>query len=296
MQKAIVFPGQGSQISGMGKDIYNNFPLIREKFHLANEILGFEITKIMFDGSADELTKTSVTQPAIFLHSVLLSGLISEITDIKMTAGHSLGEFSALVFAKSLSFEDGLNLVSERAKAMQDACDLAPSTMAAIVGLEDEIVEEICNLIDDVVVPANYNAPGQLVISGSIEGIDKALSMAKEKGAKLAKKIPVNGAFHSPFMKPAQDRLAKAIDSIQLSEPLFPIYQNYSAKAETNPEKIKENLKAQLTAPVKWTQSIRQMIEDGATEFEELGPGKVLQGLIKRINDQVKVSSISSFE
>jgi [acyl-carrier-protein] S-malonyltransferase len=293
MSKAIIFPGQGSQTPGMGKQLFAESPTARERFQSANDILGFEITKIMFEGSAEDLTRTSVTQPAIFLHSVILAEVLNLQSTAQMTAGHSLGEFSALVFSGSLTFENGLRLVYERAEAMQEACDLTPSTMAAIVGLADEAVEEICAAIDDIVVPANYNSQGQLVISGSIDGVEKALIFAKEKGAKIAKRIPVNGAFHSPFMQPAQDRLARAIEATALKEPLFPIYQNCSASAERDPAKIKENLKKQLTAPVRWTQSIRQMIADGATFFEEIGPGKVLQGLVKRIDASVQAESRS---
>lgn len=287
MSKAIIFPGQGSQAPGMGKQLFEDHPAARMRFQSANEILGFEITKIMFEGSAEDLTRTSVTQPAIFLHSVILAEVLNLQSTAQMTAGHSLGEFSALVFAGSLTFEDGIRLVSERAQAMQEACDLTPSTMAAIVGLADDVVEEICAAINEIVVPANYNSQGQLVISGSIDGVEKALLLAKEKGAKIAKRIPVNGAFHSPFMQPAQDRLARAIEATPLKEPLFPIYQNCTASAERDPAKIKENLTKQLTAPVRWTQSIQQMIAEGATSFEEIGPGKVLQGLVKRIDASV---------
>lgn len=293
MSKAIIFPGQGSQAPGMGKQLFEDHPAARTRFQSANDILDFEITKIMFEGSAEDLTRTSVTQPAIFLHSVILAEVLNLQSHAQMTAGHSLGEFSALVFAGSLTFEDGLRLVSERAQAMQEACDLTPSTMAAIVGLADEVVEEICAAINEIVVPANYNSQGQLVISGSIEGVEQALLLAKEKGAKIAKRIPVNGAFHSPFMQPAQDRLARAIEATPLKEPIFPIYQNCTASAERDPAKIKENLTKQLTAPVRWTQSIQQMIADGATSFEEIGPGKVLQGLVKRIDASVQAASRS---
>ena len=289
--KAYVFPGQGAQFTGMGKDLYENFSKAKTLFESANQILGFDITKIMFEGTADELKETKVTQPAVFIHSVI-SALVNDDFKPAMVAGHSLGEFSALVANRTLTFEDGLKLVSQRAQAMQKACEMHPSTMAAILGLEDAKVEEICDSIEDVVVAANYNCPGQLVISGSNAGIEKACELMKEAGAKRALPLPVGGAFHSPLMEPAREQLAAAIEATKFSEPICPVYQNVDAKAHTNVEEIKANLIAQLTAPVKWTQSVQQMVEGGATDFIECGPGKVLQGLVKKIHREAEVSSI----
>ncbi len=289
--KAYVFPGQGAQFVGMGKDLYENSPIAKELFEKANEILGFRITDLMFDGTDEDLRQTKVTQPAIFLHSVILAKTLGDDFKPEMVAGHSLGEFSALVASGALSFEDGLVLVSKRAMAMQKACEAEPSTMAAIVGLEDNIVEEVCNSIDEVVVAANYNCPGQLVISGSFEGIDKACAALTEKGAKRALKLPVGGAFHSPLMEPARAELAAAIEATEVKKPICPIYQNVNATAVTDPAQIKENLVAQLTAPVRWTQTVENMIADGATLFTEVGPGKVLQGLIKKVDRKMEVAS-----
>lgn len=292
MKKAYVFPGQGSQFVGMGKDLYENSPVARELFEKANAILGFRITDLMFSGTDEDLKQTRVTQPAIFLHSVIVAIVAGDTFKPDMVAGHSLGEFSALVASRALSFEDGLVLVSKRAMAMQKACDIQPSTMAAILGLDDEVVEEVCKSIDDIVVPANYNSPGQLVISGSISGIDKAIELLTARGAKRALKLPVGGAFHSPLMEPARQELAEAIESTHFNEPICPIYQNVTAAAETNPLTIKDNLIKQLTAPVRWTQSVQAMVADGATEFYEVGPGKVLQGLIKKIYKDAIVASL----
>lgn len=292
--KAFVFPGQGAQFVGMGKELYNNSQLAKNLFDKANEILGFNITQLMFDGTDEELRQTKVTQPAIFLNSVILANVMGSDYKPEMVAGHSLGEFSALVASGALSFEDGLKLVSKRAIAMQKACEKEPSTMAAILGLEDDVVEKICAEIDDVVVPANYNSPGQLVISGSIAGINIACEKLKEAGAKRALPLKVGGAFHSPLMEPARVELAQAIEETTFNVPTCPIYQNVDAKAYTNPEQIKQNLIAQLTSPVRWTQTMLNMIADGATSFTELGPGNVLQGLIKKVNKEMDAASIQS--
>lgn len=289
---AYVFPGQGAQFPGMAKDLYDTSEKAKALLESANDILGFRITDIMFDGTAEELKETKVTQPAIFLHSVVLA-LISEDFKPDMVAGHSLGEFSALVANGVLSFEDGLKLVSQRALAMQKACEINPSTMAAILGLEDEKVEEICASINEVVVAANYNCPGQLVISGSHKGIELACAAMLEAGAKRALPLPVGGAFHSPLMEPAREELERAIDATQFNPAKCPVYQNVTAKASTDLNEIKENLKIQLTAPVRWTQSVQAMVADGATNFIESGPGKVLQGLVKKIHREAEVSSIA---
>ncbi len=288
---AYVFPGQGAQFPGMAKDLYDSSAEAKRLLELANDILGFRITDIMFDGTADQLKETKVTQPAIFLHSVVLAK-ISENFKPDMVAGHSLGEFSALVASGVLTFEDGLKLVSQRALAMQKACEINPSTMAAILGLEDQVVEDLCAAIDEVVVAANYNCPGQLVISGSHIGIEIACEKAKEAGAKRALPLPVGGAFHSPLMEPAREELEKAIDETVFSQGVCPIYQNVTAKASTDINEIKENLKIQLTAPVRWTQSVQAMVADGATNFVESGPGKVLQGLVKKIHREAEAGSI----
>jgi len=289
--KAFVFPGQGAQFVGMGKDLYENSTLAKKLFEQANEILNFRITDLMFEGQPEDLKQTKVTQPAVFLHSVILAKVLGEQFKPDMVAGHSLGEFSALVAAGAMNFEDGLTLVSKRAFAMQKACEKQPSTMAAIIALPDDVVENVCNSIDDVVVAANYNCPGQLVISGTVPGIEKACEKLKEAGAKRALMLPVGGAFHSPLMEPAKKELEAAIEATTFKAPICPVYQNVSTKAETNPETIKTNLIAQLTAPVKWTQSVQNMIADGATSFTEVGPGTVLQGLIKKINKEVEANS-----
>ncbi len=292
---AYIFPGQGAQFSGMGLDLYEKSPLAQELFEKANDILGFHITDIMFEGSAEDLKETKVTQPAIFLHSVILAKTLGNTFKPDMVAGHSLGEFSALVAAGALTFEDGLKLVSQRAQAMQKACELQPSTMAAVLGLEDAIVEETCATIDGIVVAANYNCPGQLVISGDVEAINKACEALKEAGARRALVLPVGGAFHSPLMEPAREELAAAIENTTFSTPHCPIYQNVTATAITDENEIKANLISQLTAPVRWTQSVKQMIADGATHFTEVGPGKVLQGLVKKIHRDSETAS-ATFE
>ncbi|XRE42799.1 Malonyl CoA-acyl carrier protein transacylase [Tenacibaculum discolor] len=291
--KAYIFPGQGAQFTGMGLDLYENSPLAQELFEKANNILGFSITDVMFEGTAEELKQTKVTQPAIFLHSVILAKVLGDDFKPEMVAGHSLGELSALVANGVLSFEDGLKLVSKRALAMQKACEIQPSTMAAVLGLEDAVVEEVCASIDGVVVAANYNCPGQLVISGEVEAVEKACEVLKEKGAKRALLLPVGGAFHSPMMEPAREELAAAIEETTFNEPICPVYQNVVAKAVTNPAEIKENLIAQLTAPVRWTQCVQAMIADGGAEFVEVGPGKVLQGLMRKIDRSVAASGAS---
>tara|TARA_B100000768_G_scaffold163905_1_gene165489 strand:+ start:1759 stop:2643 length:885 start_codon:yes stop_codon:yes gene_type:complete len=289
--KAYVFPGQGAQFSGMGLDLYNENDIAKELFNSANTILGFKITEIMFHGSAEDLKQTKVTQPAIFLHSVILAKLMGDSFNPDMVAGHSLGEFSALVSSGVITFEDGLKLVSKRAIAMQKACDLQESTMAAVLGLEDSIVEKICKEINGIVVAANYNCPGQLVISGEVSAINKACEKLKENGARRALVLPVGGAFHSPLMNPAKEELEKAINNTVFKKPTCPIYQNVTASAVVDESEIKNNLISQLTSPVRWTHTVQQMIADGAKEFIEVGPGKVLQGLVKKINRESEVSS-----
>ena len=289
--KAYVFPGQGAQFSGMGLELYNQSVIAKELFDSANSILGFEITETMFNGSAEDLKQTKVTQPAIFLHSVILAKMLGDNFKPEMVAGHSLGEFSALVSTGVISFEDGLKLVSKRATAMQKACDIQKSTMAAVLGLEDSIVEKVCDSIEGVVVAANYNCPGQLVISGEINAINEACEKLKENGARRALVLPVGGAFHSPLMNPAKEELEKAINNTIFYKPSCPIYQNVTASAVMDENEIKNNLISQLTSPVRWTHTIQQMIDDGASEFIEVGPGKVLQGLVKKINRESVVSS-----
>ena len=289
--KAFVFPGQGSQFSGMGKDLYTNVPAAKELFEKANEILGFRITDIMFEGTDEELKQTFVTQPAVFLHSVIMAKALGEEFKPDMVAGHSLGEFSALVAAGALDFEDGLRLVAKRAAAMQQACEAQPSTMAAVLGLDDKVVEDICAEVDGVVVAANYNCPGQLVISGSIEAVDAACERLKAAGARRALRLPVGGAFHSPLMEPAKVELQAAIEAAPFKTPICPVYQNVDAKPYTDPEQIKANLIAQLTAPVRWTYIVQNMVADGADSFVELGPGAVLQGLIKKVSRDVEAVS-----
>ncbi len=288
---AYIFPGQGAQFVGMGLDLYENHPLAQELFEQANDILGFSITDIMFEGTKDDLKQTKVTQPAIFLHSVILSKVLGEDFKPDMVAGHSLGEFSALVANGVLNFEDGLKLVSQRAMAMQKACELQSSTMAAVLGLDDEIVEKICSETEGIVVPANYNCPGQLVISGEVEAVNLACEKLKEAGARRALLLPVGGAFHSPLMEPAREELAAAIEATTFNAPGCPIYQNVTTTAVTDSDQIKNNLILQLTAPVKWTQSVQQMIKDGGKSFVEVGPGKVLQGLVRKIDSEVETSS-----
>lgn len=296
MRKAYVFPGQGAQFPGMGKDLYEQSDVARQMFQRANGTLGFDIAEIMFNGGVEDLTRTSVTQPAIYIHSVILAYLLKIQKNAAMVAGHSLGEFSALAAAGGYDFEDGLKLVAKRAQSMQTACDARPSTMAAIIGLTEKQVEEICAQIDSIVVPANYNAPDQIVISGTLEGVTAAIELAKQYGAKMAKPLQVNGAFHSPLMETARIELAQAILSTEFIPPVCPIYQNYTGLPETNAQRIQENLYQQLIAPVLWSQSVQNMIKDGATEFEEIGPGKTLSGLVKRINDSVKITTRNTLE
>mgnify|MGYP002725627904 CR=1 FL=1 len=290
---AYIFPGQGAQFVGMGLDLYENHSEAQELFEKANEILGFSITDIMFEGTAEDLKKTKVPQPAIFLHSVILSKVLGDGFKPDMVAGHSLGEFSALVANGTLNFEDGLKLVSQRALAMQKACEIQPSTMAAVLGLEDEVVEKLCAEVEGIVVPANYNCPGQLVISGEVDAVNVACEKMKEAGARRALLLPVGGAFHSPLMEPAREELAAAIESTEFKVPSCPIYQNVTTTAVSDAEEIKKNLILQLTAPVKWTQSVQKMVDDGATSFVEVGPGKVLQGLVKKIHREAETSSAS---
>ena len=294
--KAYVFPGQGAQFPGMGKDLYENSALAKELFDKANEILGFNITELMFNGTDEDLRQTKVTQPAIFLHSVILAKTLGENFKPEMVAGHSLGEFSALVANGALAFEDALKLVSQRAMAMQKACEIEKSTMAAIIGLADDIVENVCADIEEVVVAANYNCPGQLVISGSMKGIEIACEKLKEAGAKRALPLKVGGAFHSPLMEPAREELAAAIENTTFSTPTCPVYQNVDAKPTTDAEVIKKNLVAQLTAPVRWTQIMMNMIADGASSFTEVGPGKVIQGLVKKVDRKMETAGVDSYQ
>ena len=289
--KAYVFPGQGAQFIGMGQDLYDNNPIAKDMFTKANEILGFDITKIMFSGTDEELKQTKVTQPAIFLHSTILAACLGDSFAPDMVAGHSLGELSALVANKTLSFEDGLKIVSKRAMAMQEACEKEPSTMAAIIGLDDDVVERACEEVDGVVVAANYNCPGQLVISGAFPAVEKACEVLTEAGARRALMLPVGGAFHSPLMESAREELAAAIDATEFNSPTCPVYQNVTASAITDPQEIKKNLVAQLTSPVRWTQTMHSMIADGAEEVIEVGPGKVLQGLFKKVDRKFQTSS-----
>lgn len=289
--KAYIFPGQGAQFPGMGKDLYEKSEEAKGLFEKANDILGFRITDIMFNGTEEELKQTNVTQPAIFLHSVILAKTLGAEFQPEMVAGHSLGEFSALVAAGGLSFEDGLRLVAARANAMQKACEIQPSAMAAILGLDDYTVEEVCQMVSEVVVPANYNCPGQLVISGSVEGVDKACALLTERGAKRALKLNVGGAFHSPLMEAARVELEDAIENTEVHQPVCPIYQNIDAKPYTDPADIKRNLIAQLTGAVRWTQTVEKMLQDGATSFTEVGPGNVLQGLVKKVNRTIETKS-----
>jgi len=293
--KAYVFPGQGAQFSGMGKDLYESNEKCREMFEKGNEILGFDITDIMFNGSEDDLKQTNVTQPAIFLHSIIMATALGDKFVPDMVAGHSLGEFSALVANRALLFEDGLRLVAQRAHAMQKACEIRPSTMAAIIGLEDKTVEEVCQNIDEIVIPANYNSPGQVVISGSVEGVDRAMEILKQKGARMTVKLAVGGAFHSQLMEPARLELQQAINESRFSDPVCPVYQNVTGKPVTDPGQIRTNLIAQLTSPVRWTQTVLNMISDGADHFTEVGPGNVLQGLIKKTDKTVSAESATKF-
>jgi len=292
--KAYVFPGQGAQFSGMGKDLYESNDICREMFEKGNEILGFDITEIMFNGTDNDLKQTNVTQPAIFLHSTILATALGDRFVPDMVAGHSLGEFSALVANRALMFEDGLRLVAQRAHAMQKACEIKPSTMAAIIGLEDNIVEEVCETIDNIVIPANYNSPGQVVISGAVEGVDRAIEILKQKGARMTVKLAVGGAFHSQLMEPARLELEQAINEARFSDPICPVYQNVTGKPVSDPMQIRANLVAQLTSPVRWTQTVLNMIRDGADHFTEVGPGNVLQGLIKKTDKTVTVESAST--
>ena len=294
--KAYVFPGQGAQYIGMGKDLYDNSSLAKEMFDQANDILGFEITKTMFSGTDEELKQTNITQPAIFLHSVIMAAVLGDHFKPDMVAGHSLGEFSALVANKALSFKDGLELVAKRANAMQKACELTPSTMAAVLGLENSVVENICAQISGIVVPANYNTTGQIVISGTVEAVNEAVELLKAEGARRALLLPVGGAFHSPLMEPAKKELEAAINDVPISNPICPVYQNVTASAVTDPSEIKGNLIDQLTSPVKWTQTMQQMIADGMTEYIEVGPGRVLQGLLKKIDRAIPTEGYDRFE
>jgi [acyl-carrier-protein] S-malonyltransferase len=289
--KAFVFPGQGAQFTGMGKDLYQNNPKAKDLFSKANDVLGFDISKIMFEGTSEDLKETKVTQPAIFLHSVAIA-LTEDDFEPEMVAGHSLGELSALVAAKVISFEDGLKIVSKRAKAMQKACELRSGTMAAILALDDEVVERTCKEVKGVVVAANYNCPGQLVISGEVDSVNIACEKLKKLGAKRALVLPVGGAFHSPLMDPAKDELAEVINTTEFKEPICPVYQNVNAQPVKNPEIIKQNLISQLTSPVRWTQTVKNMLSDGASSFTEIGPGKTLQGLVKKVDRQIETSGI----